>query len=243
MFGTHDLWLFAFTVLVLNATPGVDLMLTLTRTLQFGVRAGAAAALGITAGSVLHTLAAAFGLAALLAASSAAFSAIKWAGAIYLLWLAWGMLRTAWRGSRDLGPSYRRKPVSTARSPADSKQSIPASAGMTQPAAGSELQPPTLGAIFRQGLLTNALNPKVALFFLALLPQFIGSDAPNKGVAFLFLGAWFVVQGGLFLLLFVACVAPLRRWSAPAAALRALYAGGAGLFAVLAARLALAQRA
>ena len=107
MFGTHDLWLFALTVLVLNATPGVDLMLTLTRTLQFGARAGCAAALGIAAGSVLHTLAAAFGLAALLAASSAAFGVIQWAGALYLLWLAWGMLRNAWPGL-----SYRRKPIS-----------------------------------------------------------------------------------------------------------------------------------
>ena len=64
MFGTHDLWLFAITVLVLNATPGVDMMFTLTRTLQHGVRGGVAAALGISAGCVVHALAAAFGLAA-----------------------------------------------------------------------------------------------------------------------------------------------------------------------------------
>ncbi len=98
MFGTHDLWLFAITVLVLNATPGVDLMFTLTRTLQHGVRGGVAAALGINAGCVVHTLAAAFGLAAVLAASATAFNAVKWAGAVYLVWLAWGMLRMAWRG-------------------------------------------------------------------------------------------------------------------------------------------------
>ncbi len=223
MFGTHDPWLFALTVLVLNATPGVDLIFTLTRTLQFGVRAGAAAALGIAAGCVMHTLAAAFGLAALLAASSAAFNVVKWAGALYLLWLAWGMLCTATRATGSAAPAAS---ADLAINPQDT---------------AVQRNGPVLLAVFRQGLLTNALNPKVALFFLALLPQFISGDAPNKTLAFLFLGAWFVIQGGAFLLLFVACVAPLRRWRAPQALLRALYAGGAGLFGVLAARLALAE--
>ncbi len=236
MFGTRDLWLFALTVLVLNATPGVDLIFTLTRTLQYGVRAGAAAALGIAAGCVVHTLAAAFGLAALLAASAAAFGVVKWAGAVYLLWLAWGMLRNALQGL-----SYRREPGSAAR-PSGPTPSMPASTGMAAAATRADLRPPSLATLFRQGLLTNALNPKVALFFLALLPQFIGDAAPSKEAAFLFLGGWFVVQGGAFLLLFVVCVAPLRRWNAPPAFARALFAGGAALFAALAARLALAQR-
>ncbi len=261
MFGTQDLWLFAVTVLVLNATPGVDLMLTLARTLQFGVRAGFAAALGIAAGCVVHTLAAAFGLAALLAASGTAFNVIKWAGALYLLWLAWGMLRNAWRGSRDPELSSRREPGSSGGSQAASTQWIPASAGMTegvasggmtggaagggmtQGAARAESRSPALGVTFRQGFLTNALNPKVALFFLALLPQFIAADAASKELAFLFLGGWFVLQGAAFLLLFVVCVAPLRRWAVPPAGLRALNAGGAALFSALAARLALAESA
>ena len=219
MFGTHDLWLFTVTVLVLNATPGVDLMFTLTRTLQHGVRSGVAAALGINAGCVVHTLAAAFGLAAVLAASATAFNAVKWAGAAYLVWLAWGMLRTAWRGP-------------------------PVQLGEEVNARSADAAPlPSLGATFRQGLLTNALNPKVALFFLALLPQFIAADAPGKTGAFLFLGGWFIVQSTVFLLLFVWLVAPLRRWNAPAAVQRGLFAGGAALFTALAARLALTQRA
>jgi threonine/homoserine/homoserine lactone efflux protein len=211
--GTPDPWLFALTVLVLNATPGVDLMLTLTRTLQHGARAGVAAALGIAGGCVLHTLGAAFGLAALLAASTAAFGIVKWAGAIYLLWLAWGLLRNAWAGrGAALAPGI--------------------------PAAD-----PSFASVFRQGLLTNALNPKVALFFLALLPQFIAADAPDKTIAFLWLGGWFVVQGAAFLLLCVALAARLRRWNAPAALQRGLHAAGAALFGALAARLALAERA
>jgi threonine/homoserine/homoserine lactone efflux protein len=101
----------------------------------------------------------------------------------------------------------------------------------------------SLAALFRQGVLTNVLNPKIALFFLALLPQFIDADAPSKTLAFLFLGAWFVVQGGIFLFAFVLLVAPLRRWQAGGAWKRGLNAAGAGLFAWLAARLAFAERA
>ena len=93
LLGTHSLGVFAATVFVVNATPGVDMMFVATRTLRHGVAGGIAAALGVVAGCVVHTLVAAFGLAALLAASGAAFALVKWAGAAYLLWLAIGMLR------------------------------------------------------------------------------------------------------------------------------------------------------
>jgi hypothetical protein len=111
---------------------------------------------------------------------------------------------------------------------------------------GPGAQPPGsrgAAALFRQGVLTNVLNPKIALFFLALLPQFIDADAPSKTLAFLFLGAWFVVQGGIFLFAFVFLVAPLRRWQAGGVWKRGLNAAGAGLFAWLAVRLAFAERA
>ena len=212
MLGTHSLALFATTVFVINATPGVDMMLTLTRTLRYGVRGGLAAAAGIMAGCVVHALAAALGLAALIAASAAAFTVIKWAGAAYLLWLAFGMLKSALSGDM-------------------------------QAATPQLAESPGLAALFRQGVLTNVLNPKIALFFLALLPQFIDADAPHKTLAFLFLGAWFVVQGGIFLFAFVLLVAPLRRWQAGGGWKRGLNAAGAGLFAWLAARLAFAERA
>ncbi len=212
MDGVHDLALFSLTVLVLNATPGVDLVFTLTRTLQQGVRAGLAAALGINAGCVLHALGAAFGLAALMAASATAFTAVKLAGALYLAWLAYGLLRQAWH------------PVAA---PAD-------------PTRGAA-PPANPWGLFRQGLLTNVLNPKVAIFFLALLPQFIDAGAEHKTRAFLALGAWFVVQSTAFLVLFVLLVAPLRRWRPGAAVRRALDGAGGLLFALLAARLALTR--
>lgn len=213
MFGTHDLGLFALTVLVLNATPGVDMAFTLVSTLRGGVRAGLAAAAGIGAGCVVHALAATFGLAALMAASAAAFTAVKWAGAAYLLWLAAGMVRIAL--ARDATPALA----------ADGGAALPAP-----------------WALFRQGFLTNVLNPKVALFSLALLPQFIDADAPDKTLAFLFLGLWSVLQGLLFLGLFVVLVSPLRRVRARPRLVRGLHLAGAGLFAALALRLAWTER-
>jgi threonine/homoserine/homoserine lactone efflux protein len=210
----HELALFALTVLVVNATPGVDMAFTLVSTFKGGVRSGLAAAAGIGAGCIVHTLAAAFGLAALLAASGEAFAVVKWAGAAYLLWLAWGMLRAGLSRAEAAAP-------------------------------GPQAAPPSVDgwATFRRGFLTNALNPKVALFFLALLPQFIDAAAADKTAAFLFLGAWFVVQGFTFLALFVLLVAPLRRWQPRPVVARTLNIAGASLFAGLAARLALSERA
>ena len=204
--GWSDLALFATATLVLNATPGVDLLLTVSRTLQAGPRAGVAAALGINAGCVVHALAAAFGLAALLAVSSAAFTAVKWVGAAYLLWLALGMARAA-----------RRSPTAGAPPAA-----LPARSAWQD---------------FRLGLLTNVLNPKVALFFLAFLPPFIAPATADKTSAFLALGAWFVVQSTLFLLGVVGLAARVRRLPSPPAAARWLQGCGAVLFALLAVRL------
>jgi threonine/homoserine/homoserine lactone efflux protein len=205
MLGTHDLPLFAATVFVLSATPGVDMAYTVASTLRGGWRQGLAAAVGIMAGCVLHTLAAAFGLAALLATSAEAFLVLKLAGAAYLLCVAWGMAR----------------------------------AGLRPAAASAEVSaPPSLWRTVRQGFFTNALNPKVALFSLALLPQFIDAAAPDKTAAFLFLGAWFIAQGLLFLVGLVALVVPLRRSRPRPWVGRTLNLGGAGLFTLLAAKLA-----
>ena len=146
-----------------------------------------------------------FGLAALLAVSATAFHVVKWVGAAYLLWLAVGMARAAWRAA----------PPAT----------LPREAQRTA------------WADFRAGLLTNVLNPKVALFFLAFLPQFIAPHTPGKTLAFLGLGAIFVVQGTLFLLAVVALAAPLRRLPASPTAGRWLNAVGAALFGLVALRL------
>lgn len=204
---------FATAVLVLNATPGVDFLLTVSRTLQGGMRAGVATALGISAGCAVHALAAAFGLAALLALHPQAFVVIQWAGAAYLAWLGLGLLRQAWRR--------------------DAAATLP---GTTTAWRGD-------AAEFRTGFLTNLLNPKVAFFFLAFLPPFVPAATPSRTASFLLLGGWFIVQGTLFLLGLVAVATRLRRLSSGGARTRALRATGGLLFLALAARLALSRPA
>ena len=225
MLGTHSLGVFAATVFVVNATPGVDMMFTLANTLRHGVAGGIAAALGIVAGCVVHTFVAAFGLAALLAASATAFEIVKWCGALYLLYAGVRLILS--RGSRQLA---RPDSGSSARQPGIR----PRTTGFASARAPR---------IFREALMINVFNPKVALFFLAFVPQFIAADAPAKAFAFLLLGALFNFNS-LFVNLAVA-------WLASRAGTR-LRGGGRGLvwmqraagalFIVLAARLAALAR-
>ena len=127
--------------------------------------------MGIMTGVLVHTLLAAFGLSAVLAASAMAFAAVKYAGAVYLIWIGIGYLR----------------------SPARSVDSLHAS-------PESNLQS---GAIFRQGVLTNVLNPKVSLFFLSFLPQFVDSSVQPVFIPFLILGLIFFVTGSIWCLVLV----------------------------------------
>ncbi len=205
--GPTEAAVFATAVFLLNATPGVDFLLTVSRTLQGGVRAGVVAALGINAGCVVHALAAAFGLAALLALYPAAFQVVQWAGATYLVWLGVGMLRQAWRS--DCGSAADAAPAPVRSFAAD----------------------------FRVGLFTNVLNPKVAFFFLAFLPQFVPAASPHKTLSFLLLGAWFVMQGLLFLMLLVALAARLSKLGASGRVRQVLNGLGGVLFIALALRL------
>lgn len=214
--GIHDLWLFMATVFVLNATPGVDMVLTVSRTLQCGARGGLVAAAGIVAGCAVHAVAAAFGLAAVLSASASAFSAIKWIGAAYLAWLAVGMLRASLKRGDAEGAGAAAAPEGAASA--------------------------TDAELFRQGLLSNVLNPKVALFFLALLPQFIDAGSAHKTLAFLFLGGVVLMQSALFLLALVALASRLRRARPRPMVQRGLQGVGGLLFLGLAARLALTEK-
>jgi threonine/homoserine/homoserine lactone efflux protein len=164
MFGTTDLALFVVSGLLLNITPGPDTLYILSRTASHGWRGGMVAALGIGAGLFVHTFAAIVGLSALLAASAAAFTTLKWIGAGYLVYVGVSLL-LARPAIRERAPTLR--------------------------IAG-------LRTVFLQGFLTNVLNPKVVLFFLAFLPQFVDPSAPNKALAFLFLGLVFNFNGTLW---------------------------------------------
>ncbi|WP_341889849.1 LysE family translocator [Variovorax sp. YR752] len=162
----HDVALFVGAALLLNLTPGPDMLFVAGTAAARGRRAGLLAALGVGAGCLFHTLLAAVGLSALLAASDLAFGVVKWAGAGYLVWVGLQMLLA------------RRAEPPTPAAPA-------------APAA----EPPPTGNPFWQGALTNALNPKVALFFLAFLPQFIDAGAPGQAIALLVLGTLFNLGG------------------------------------------------
>lgn len=164
MLGIHDLALFVVSGLLLNMMPGPDSLFIMLRSGSQGWRAGSVAALGIGTGTMVHVLAAALGLSALLSASAELFAVIKLMGALYLVYLGGSLL---WQGA---GSPAAREPA--VRLPALS-----------------------YGRIFRQGLLTNVLNPKVALFFLAFVPQFIAPDAPQKALAFVVLGCIFNFNG------------------------------------------------
>jgi RhtB (resistance to homoserine/threonine) family protein len=205
MFGTHDLWLFVLSGLLLNVAPGPDTFYILSRTASRGWRGGAVAALGIGSGCFVHIVAAALGLSALLAASATAFTVLKWIGGAYLVWIGISMLRTR-------------------TADADSLSALPAQ---------------SLRRVFAQGFATNALNPKVALFFLAFLPQFIDPNAPHKALAFLFLGCVFNFNS-IFWNLFVAwSAARLAGGVARSRAARAwLNRAIGGVFVVLGVRLA-----
>ncbi len=181
--GIHDYWLFVGTGVLLNLVPGQDTLFILGRAISGGRRAGVSAALGIAVGSLCHTLAAVLGFSALIATSTAAFMAVKLAGAAYLVVLGIRMLWAPAAAAGDAGDATTVRTLSS-------------------------------WSCFRQGVLTNVLNPKVALFFLALLPQFIDPHSSTKAAAFLALGASFVTTGTIWCLVLALAAARLRQFFA-----------------------------
>lgn len=178
MWGTQDIAAFLAAGILLNLTPGQDTFYILGRSMAQGKRAGILSVLGISSGILVHTVAAATGLSALLASSSMAYAWIRWAGAAYLAFLGTRMIL----GAGTLGPDSSR------------------AAGPTGP-----------GRIYRQGVLTNVLNPKVALFFLAFLPQFVDPGCAHPIVPFLLLGGLFLATGTVWCLCLVLLSSRLSR--------------------------------
>ncbi|MFO1281286.1 MAG: LysE family translocator [Burkholderiales bacterium] len=204
-----DTWLlFAAACVALAVTPGPNLVYLVARTVTQGRRAGLVSLAGTSSGFVAHVLAAALGLSAVLAAVPVAYEAIRWAGAAYLVWLAW----STWRDARPI-------------------------------AAADPPPPATPGVLFRAGLTTSLLNPKVALFQLALFPQFVDPGRGDVLAQSLLLGATQIAIVTGFDALCVVAAAGLRRrldgasrWAVGSKRLLA------GVFAALALRLALDER-
>lgn len=158
--------LFVTAAMALILTPGPDTVFVLTQGISAGTRGGLASALGVSTGILVHTTAAALGLAALLRASALAYAAVKYAGAVYLLYLG---AKTLWWGD-----------------------DLDVSAAPSAPCASAT---PDLRSGYLRGVAVNVLNPKVALFFLAFLPQFAGSggDSATPTVEMLALGGTYAV--------------------------------------------------
>lgn len=150
---------YSIACFILFVTPGPDMSFFLAKTIQGGRRAGIAAMSGASFGNLVHSLAAAFGLSALIAASATAFTLVKLVGALYLLWMAYDAIR---HGSA----------LNIARED------------------GQEI---SVRKTFIQGLGVNLTNPKIILFYLTFLPQFVSASDPHAESKLLFLGVYFVV--------------------------------------------------
>jgi threonine/homoserine/homoserine lactone efflux protein len=223
--GIHHYWLFVAAGVLLNLTPGQDTMFIIGRALSGGTRAGVAAAFGIAVGSVGHTLAAALGLSLILATSALAFTVVKLLGAAYLIYLGTRLLLSR--------PSRARAPTAAATAAAI-PAAIPAATLPGVAVAGR--------SAFLQGMLTNVLNPKVALFFLAFLPQFIDTASHARTLAFLALGATFVTTGLLWCLVLAVTAGALQAFFLRNPGARVLLDRVVGaLFLALGARLAWAR--
>ncbi|MCF6267029.1 MAG: LysE family translocator [Desulfuromusa sp.] len=134
---------FLTAAVLLNLSPGPDMAFILAQTAKRGVQSGFLAMFGIWTGAFIHVIFAALGLSAILATSAVAFTAVKWIGAAYLIFLGIQALR-----SKGTNLSVK-----------------------------GQVSPKSLKKIFQQGVLVAVLNPKVAIFFLAFLPQFVEAGA------------------------------------------------------------------
>jgi threonine/homoserine/homoserine lactone efflux protein len=193
MLDTRLLALFLAAATLLAVTPGPGIFYVLARTLSGGRREGVLSAFGTFIGGSVHVLGAGLGLSAVLAASATAFAVVKYAGALYLVWLGVRMIRT-----RNVAMD---EPVETSKT----------------------------NHAFRQGVVTEVLNPKTALFFLSFLPQFVKPSLGHVVVQFLLLGILSVALNTAADLLVVSFAAPIGKRLRSSARFRRNQRIGSGL--------------
>ncbi len=174
MFGIENYLGFIVAAILLNLTPGTDTMYIVTRSVAQGQTAGLYSVLGIISGVLVHTLLAALGLSIILANSPIAFMLVKYLGAGYLCYLGFKMLMASPKPL--IANALHDNEVQATNKSLDYKQ------------------------IYKQGVLTNTFNPKVALFFLAFFPQFIDSSYAHSTLSFLLLGLSFALTGFIWCL-------------------------------------------
>ena len=179
MIPLDSLALYAVACVLLVLTPGPNLMYLISRTLCQGRKAGIISLAGTTSGFLFYAVSAAFGLTAVFVAVPVLYDVVRWAGAGYLLWLAWDAVHP--QGSGGL---FARR---------DLPKVAPA-------------------ALFRTGMLTSILNPKVALFYLALFPQFVDPARGSVLAQSLFLAAVQIVIDATGDLVFVLAASRVADW-------------------------------
>jgi len=208
MIDSHVLLTFFLTSVILALSPGPDNLFVMAQSAQNGRRAGIAVTLGLASGLMVHTIAVAVGLAALVHSSALAFSILKYIGAAYLLYLAWQAFRAS---------------------------------------AVPRLQEPvpmfSRGNLYRRGIIMNLTNPKVSLFFMAFLPQFVNSRYGSITAQFFQLGMVFIVATLLvFSLISVLAGGFGDKFRNSSLAQKILNRIASGLFIGLALKLAVSER-
>jgi len=201
--------LITFTVvaLLLCLSPGPDNLFVLAQSALYGRAAGLRITLGLCTGLVVHTAAVALGVAALIKSFPLAFNALKYAGAAYLLYLAW--------------QAFRAVPMSL---------------------SGDRARQPDGWQLYRRGIIMNVSNPKVSLFFLALLPQFVDPGRGTVWLQFVLLGVVFMLSTLLVFGLLALLAGSIGEWLGRAAvAQRVLHVLAGAVFIGLALRLLVAQ--
>lgn len=193
---------YSIACFVLFVTPGPDMSLFLSQTLSGGQRAGVASVLGASFGCLIHTILAAAGLSALIAASPAAFTVIKFVGAVYLGWLAFDIIR---KGSSLNVDNQTRMNVSLART-------------------------------FWMGVMINLSNPKIVLFFVTFLPQFVSAKDQYVAGKLAFLGFYFVIFSVPLAVIMILCaekvIQSLKQNPRIMRVVDYVFAGAFGIFAV-----------
>lgn len=204
----QSLLVFIGAGLLLNITPGPDVLYIVGRSIGQGRVAGLVSVLGISTGCVFHVASAALGLSALMLALPVAYDAVRYAGAAYLVWLG-----------------------------------VRAIVSKSSPLRVERVDPERLGRVFRQGVLTNVLNPKVALFFLAFLPQFTDPARGPVPLQIALLGLIFIGNGTIVCVVYALAASWLGEWLKTRYEVATwLNRAMGGLFVALGVRLALENR-
>ncbi len=203
--------LLAYSVasVILFITPGPDMSLFLARTLSSGRKAGIASGIGANVGCLVHTMLAAFGISALIAASELGFLALKFVGAGYLLWLAVDAIHNG--------------------------------SALSVQATGQRRT--SMWSSFLMGFTVNLTNPKVVLFFITFLPQFVAASDPHVTAKLMFLGIYFIVINVPLTIIMIWGAARLVNWlRTRPRVLRLIDFGFAGVFGLFALRIAFTQQ-